>query len=90
MALILSKRTASGVTGNYWRIIRDDFDYDRGVVEVCLCLYLNSSARTEGCDIIYRENFIFSTTGIDHAQDHRTWEYHQIKATTMFASAVSI
>ncbi len=61
MALQKTYINASGVTGNYWRIVSFNEDKRKGTVSVSMFLYINKAHRLDNKAPIFRKEFTISS-----------------------------
>lgn len=89
MALLKTKVLASGVSGEYWRIVNDSFDKKTMTVRYQLALYLNSTFKNAQ-SLGYQKSFNFPITENELNQHRFAIGYSKIKeyANTVLHPAV--
>lgn len=94
MALELSQELSSGITGNYWRIIRvhTECDVEIPYCSIILGLWLNRQTRLDGKSLLSSETVRMNLADIDStfSYDFRACLYNALKTLPEWADAIDI
>lgn len=78
MAIQKEKTLANGVTGNYWRLSQLHIDIDKLTVEFSICLYLDSTAGTNGTASLMCKRYRFPVNPTQLATGTLSTAYQRI------------
>lgn len=94
MALELPKELSSGITGNYWRIIRvhTECDVETPYCAIILGLWVNRQTRLDGKSLLSSETVRMNLVDIDStfSYDFRACLYNALKTLPEWADAVDV
>lgn len=94
MALELSKELSSGISGNYWRIIRvhTECDVEIPYCSIILGLWLNRQTRLDGKSLLSSETVRMNLEDIDStfSYDFRACLYNALKTLPEWADAIDV
>jgi hypothetical protein len=94
MALELSKELSSGVSGNYWRIIRVhvECDVETPYCGIAMGLWVNRQTRLDGKSLLSSEIVRMNLADIDStfSYDFRACIYNSLKTLPEWADAVDV
>lgn len=84
MAILKPKLIESGVTGNYWKILRVQADKERMVLHCTIALFLDEAASQAGRQSLpFKKVYIFPITKQEAASNLIALGYDKIKAQSV-------
>ena len=91
---VLSKELSSGISGNYWRIIRvhTECDVETPYCSIILGLWVNRQTRLDGKSLLSSETVRMNLVDIDStfSYDFRACLYNALKTLPEWADAIDV